>query len=488
MGLARNTLLYLAPNVVSLLVSLALLPVTTAFLGAEEIGRIALLNAYGNLIVALAAAPFGYLGGAHYLGLAEEEKPAYVSTLIMGGAGLIALLLAFFGGAWLLLHRHVSYFENTSATEMLLVLGMAAGLASWSQTNTLLILESRARWIASFSIASTLVGAVVTTVGLFGLGGGITAVLLGSLCAMMVLAIGGLLGVWPHLRWRWNRRWSRELLHVGLLRAPQGLLDPLAAMAERWMVTRWVSLGALGLYAHSQSYRAAMATTLAALTKSLLPISLLEARQENGEFRQTHRIIRVAVLLLTLASLGMALFGRELIGLLTHGKFEAAAPFVTAWIIHFLVRYTGREETAILLTAECKVFLSVSSISTQLANLLILLLLIPPWGVWGIFAAALAEVFLLRVMLRWKTNRVRQCRFHDGPAIVGLLTALTALGAQVLFWDRPAIRAAVLTGLLGGYALTERTTIAALWRLVSDRLGRWMDRPSRPVDYPSQAA
>jgi O-antigen/teichoic acid export membrane protein len=442
-----------------------MVPVTTAVLGAEEIGRLALLTAFGNVAVALTTVSSNYIWAAHLYGLDEQEKPAFVTTLLAGGAILTAgvMVLTLAGG--LMLREHVSYFAGISGAEIALVVGMAGALAYWNQIHPLLILECQARWIAVISITGTIVGAAATTLGLFTWQMGIKAVLLGSLLAALVYAAGGFLGALPNVRLTWSRRWCRELVHISLLRTPQSLFEPLATMAERWMVTNWVSLAALGLYSHSQSYRTALSSALGALTKSLMPVSLREAREGSPEFPQTRKGVRFAVFMLTLAGLGFAFLGKELVGLITHGKFAEAAPFVSCWLIQITLTFTVREDLAILQTADCKGFLTGVSLLTQLANLVAMLLLIPVWGVWGVFAAVMLEITLVRLLYRWKASRVHPVQFADGPVIVSLLCSLAGLGIQLLFWENLATRAALLGLVLVCYLVIERACVAWIFQL-----------------------
>ncbi|OAI53271.1 hypothetical protein AYO44_04375 [Planctomycetaceae bacterium SCGC AG-212-F19] len=484
MGFARTTFLYFSPKVVTFAVSLAMVPITTACLGVEDMGHIAILTAYGGLVVALATAGFNYMSLAHFIGLTKEEKPAYVTTLVTTGLVLIAGLVSLAGCAWGGLHPFLSYFENTTGSEVALVIGMAGALACWSQVEPILILESRARWVAIISIIATVASAVATVVGLYVLGIGRKAVLAGALASALVLAVGGLAGVRHYLRPVWSRRWLTELIQLSLLRAPQTLFDPLASMAERWMVVNWISLGALGVYTHAQTYRTGLIAALGAVAQTLQPISLAEARQDIANFPRTRRAIHGITLALSLASLGCALFGKEILGLMTHGKFVAAAPFVTCWIIYLTMQQTAREDVSILLTANCRVFFSTASILTQIANLVVMLCLIPVWGLWGIVAAVFTEIALFRLLLRWRAARLRTRPFHDGPVLRSLAVTLAALGAQVFFADDLAMRSAAIALLAIAYASAERSSMVKFSRAAVNKFAQWSHRPDVLLPQP----
>jgi O-antigen/teichoic acid export membrane protein len=488
MGLARTTLLYFTPIVVSLLISVIMVPVTTAVLGAEEIGRLALLTAFGGIVVAVTTAPSNYIWAAHLFGVGEDEKPGFVTTIVACGAVLTVFVMAVTYLLWYLLRGRISYFAETSAVEIALLIGMAGALAYWNHIHPFLILETRARWIAVVSITGAIAAAVITTLGLFVWEMGIQGVLLGSLVGALVSALGGLAGAIPHLRLTWSWRWCWEFIQVSLLRTPQHLFDPLASMAERWMVTNWVSLAALGIYSHSQSYRTTLASALGALNKSLMPVSLREARQGSRDFPQTRAGLHFAVFMLTLASMGFAVIGKEWVGLLTHGKFAAAAPFVSCWLIHATLGFTVREDMAILQTANCKGYLTVVSLFTQLANLIALFFLIPLWGTWGVFTAIMTEVALNRLLFRWKATHVHPTQFADGPVIVSFLWSLAALAVQSLFWDNIVMRATLVTCLLFGYLVIEGTYVRELyWRARRKLVSFWGYRfglLARPASSP----
>ena len=78
----------------------------------------------------------------------------------------------------------------------------------------------------------------------------------------------------------------------------------------------------------------------------MAPVSLDEAKETNRHFARTGRITDVLFLGITAFGVALALFGRMIIGMLTHDKFSDAAPYAALLVGVVLVQISGGPQYA----------------------------------------------------------------------------------------------------------------------------------------------
>ncbi len=147
--------------------------------------------------------------------------------------------------------------------------------------------------------------------------------------------------------------------------APGQAMESASVTIERNVIGAGLSLGALGIYTHSQSYKAITLLAIKAVSRAIWPVSLQEARTAGSTFIKTRLAWRPLVVMLTVVALLNVAVGREVIAVLTHGKFDLAAKFVTCWMIYQIIQCTCREYHTVLYTAGRGIFLTYVNVISQ---------------------------------------------------------------------------------------------------------------------------
>jgi O-antigen/teichoic acid export membrane protein len=181
-------------------------------------------------------------------------------------------------------------------------------------------------------------------------------------------------------------------------------------------------------------------------------VTLGEAREVQPLFPRTGRVWRCYYGALVCLGLGWALLGREAIGLLTHGKFVDAAPWVAAWIVHNLVAYSGRPQLGFVLARGHGRAFSLITGASKLVAMLCLLVLVPTIGAVGAVIAAFAQIVAVRVALAWFVARKLWLPFQDRLVLLGGGAVLGTLALVELLAPPPELRlaAAIAVALAGG--------------------------------------
>ena len=82
----------------------------------------------------------------------------------------------------------------------------------------------------------------------------------------------------------------------------------------------------------------------------MVPVLLDEAKEKDPQFRRTARASNVLFLGVSIFGVAAALFGRAIIGLLTHDKFNAAGPYVALLAGVVLIQISGQPQLAYCLS------------------------------------------------------------------------------------------------------------------------------------------
>ena len=165
-------------------------------------------------------------------------------------------------------------------------------------------------------------------------------------------------------------------------------------MVERLILNRWVGLGGLGIFYHSQSYRAIFQQGYKALAKVFCP-ELLEAYQKGTISAQLTARYRNGLMLMALGGLLCIGLAEPVINILTHGKFNSAAQYVSAWYGVVLCFYWGMPYNQFLVSKKQTGYLSKVIIGSVLFAVVFIILTIPSIGTWGALGGGISICFLI---------------------------------------------------------------------------------------------
>lgn len=457
--------LFVLPPLLQGGVGFLLLPVTTYILGPADYGAYALVTSVTALGGPLANLGSGYLLAAHYLELEPAEQRRLISTLLALGLGLLAL---FVSGLALLWPHLATWLDLTAIPLSAIALALLTMVLSfpWLIAIEVITLERQADRYALVVISQTLVGAIALILSLYVWRLGLLSLFVSGTVGAAVSCLGSLWVLQPRLGWQLSHRWIRESWCLGIVTTPTNLLENFYNTVERSSLSAVVGLDALGLYTHSQQYRSLVAMPVKAIGRTVWSTTLNEAKQTELKFAQTRIAWDMAFLLITAVGLIFAIFGPELIGLLTYGKFAAAAPLTALWMVYLLTQNTGRPQVGLLFAHRGVVYSKL-----HLGSVVLSILLVPLLAHWlgslGAFLALYLQQVLLRLGIQWYVNRHYQTAFQDQLALLGiglilsLLAWVQGLAPQLWMKAIALLLSFLLLGLIG------QPTLRHLWQKVA---------------------
>jgi O-antigen/teichoic acid export membrane protein len=436
----RRFSLYFLPSVFSGALSFVMLPLVTRVAGPREYGIFALVSAYTAFGSALATMGGNYIISHRFLGASEEEQRQVASTV-----SLLAITTVSIYGILLL-----SLWRVLPGTQYTPIIGVGLAVLAmiiaqpWVGALDIVTIRGEAGTFAAVAIAQALVTSVVLLFGLYKLHLGVTAFFLSQLAGAVVAFAGALVALRGLFHWRLDRRVLRELRSLGFISAVGNVAESTQTGVERTMVSLHSGVAQLGIYSNSQSYRTFASLPVGAIAKSVWPVTLREAADPNSRFSRTKEAWDIAYIGLTGAGIFLATMGDLVIGVLTHGKFTEAYRFATFWMMFLLMQNSGKPQTAILFRLGGGRRYARLVVMSTFVGMAALVVLVPPFGLWGAVAAATVQQLFLRASIQIGARSFRRTPFQDGWAVFGILYIATVSLARSYLGGSPQANAVIL--------------------------------------------
>ncbi len=341
-----------------------MVPITTYYLDPADIGTVAILTAAAMLVTPLSSTGDHWVLSSHWHATSEPGRKELLFNLLVANISMKAAWIAIF---WVVSPFVLPFLIRDYRPEYhqyfgLALLGLLAG-TFWVTLSSLMVIE---RASVSHALNESLqwgAGAVTTLVGLSVVKIGVLALFLAPIAAGLMSAIHGFSYIACKVSVRPSLHWFKEIVRTGLPAIPFSMMDVVANSLDRFVIQRWVDLGALGVYAHSQSYRGMFVTVTKAYSRTVTPTFLeLYAGNSKEPPRQVEETVSLWYLCVTAGGILVTLFSPEVIHILTHGKFDQAADLVPIWFLLVFIHSMAIPYTQYLLTVRRNLLLSWSSI------------------------------------------------------------------------------------------------------------------------------
>lgn len=448
--------------------AIAALPLVTLVLGPAELGAYALVLSVANLAVALCELGGNVVLSGHFAVLDGPERRRLVGSTVALSSLVSIALGALFVVLWPRLAAAGIAAPQITAAGIVLA-GLAIPAAGFGvAAKQALVVAGRSHHASAAMALFAAAMFCATLLGLFVFELGLTALFAANL-AGQVTAGAALVALLRSDLGLPRYRWIAETLKI----APSGLtgsfLESARGAIENVSLARYVGVGPLGLYAHSKLYGSFLLQGTNAVAFAMWPRALAEARSPDGRFEEVGEVWSAVHLGLAAAGLVFALVGREIIAVITHGRFVEAAVLAPIWIAHLLLQNSGKPALATLYAHGRGRAAIYARSATLLFGIAILLAGVPHFGLWAAVAAAFIETLAYRIWVHYVSRRLRPVPFQDRWVVLGcgLVGAATVLGealAEHLVWRTLMLLAAmVLTAFVGRDTLrTAQRRVRAL--------------------------
>jgi O-antigen/teichoic acid export membrane protein len=318
-------------------------------------------------------------------------------------------------------------------------------------------MQKRAREFSALTLARSAATLVLRVVLVMGAGWGIMGVVVAD-----VVVTAGILAIMvplfaPLLRPAFSRIVLRDALRFGLPRVPHGFALQMMAVGDRFVMTRFLPMQEIGVYSIGVSFGLIEKIVLGAFEYAWAPFYYATAREPDAA-RVFSSVATYGVAILCLMTAGLAAIAADLLDLVTHGQYVAAAGVVT-WTAIGVAFYGVYLLTSIGLniTSRTAYYPMTTAVGAGV-NIGLNFLLIPRFGIIGA-AWANAAAYAVQAAMAYGFSQ------HFYPVAYEYGRVLRAVGASLLaFGAARALPAmAPAAGVLARGATVMAVMTAILW-------------------------
>lgn len=456
----QSSFVYLMPAVVAAAATFVTLPIFTRILSTEEYGALALATAYGTF--ASGIANFGLVlsyerNFFQYPSPAQRAALLYSTIVFVLGTHVLVAALTW----WFRFAISDGLIHTPDHGALVFWSFCAAGLAGIKAYYLVYLRNSHdagayVRYSIDENVLSVLAGLFFVAylrVGVIGVVMG-QVVAAGLVLAFLIVRFGRQLP--PAFSWSL----LKASLALSYPLTPRLLMGVLATQLDKYLLGRIGSVGAVGIYSIGQKFAFPVFTLTTALGNVFVPrvYERMFARRPNDEDTVGRYLTPWAYVSFG-AALGVALFSRELVSVLTAPAYHGAAAVVSVLAMYYAIMFFGKQPQ--LMFAGKTGLISALSAVAIAVNAAGVMAGIHLWGTvgaaWGTLLSGLVVVGLSQVLghryyaIQWEYRLL--------AAIVG--TFFVASGIAIL-----------LTGLEVSYpvGLAGRVLLAGAYVLVGIHL------------------
>ncbi len=408
-------------------ISFLLVPVYTRVLTPAEYGVLGLL-----LLLRALLRPLNQLGLDEsflrfYYDCGDDaaRRTLTGTTLVAIGLASGAVLAVLLAGAPTFSHLLLGSAEHAWTLRLLALNGFLQAFLCVPH-NLLRIRNEPARF-ARWTVGGGLGAAAGRLVLVVGFRMGVFGIMLADLLVSVVL-LAGLSRVVERPIGRFSRQQAREMLHYGLPRVPNVLLQQVTMMSDRFFLRLYRPLSDVGIYQLGGTIANVLRIYPEAFRRAWMPFAFEKMDQPDAP-RQFAQLATVAFAVLVFGALGIAILAAPVVQIMTPAQFHGAAV-----VVPFLVLAVALHAAAVFLMTSLNVAkrtraLPVAAAVGGAVTLAGHMTLIPRFGLLGAAAATAAGQAARVVAMTVAAQRLYHIPYETGRLLRTVLAGLAIYAA-----------------------------------------------------------
>jgi O-antigen/teichoic acid export membrane protein len=477
--LATTGAAYTAASILSKVIAVALLPLYTRYLTAEDYGAAEIL--FAAVVLASIVVRLGLIEAILRFYYQEDEDPAAIVRSSFAGlfwlSTLGALVLLPFAGplSELLIPEPEALGESAPELVQIAIGGLWV-LTMWEFMLTLFRLEERARAYFLTTLLNVLAAIGLTVVLVVELEEGARGLLLGSYAAGGVFVLGLVAWQRRRLSLRFDPGLLRRLFRFGLPTMPAEVSLYLLNFIDRLIIVRSLGLAEAGLYSLAVKFAQAVNVLVRGFQLAWPPLAY-SIRDDDEARRAYATIVTLFVAGCAFVVTGMWLFSRWIVRALAapefFGSYKAIGLVSTAVTLYALylvlvviLGRTGRTE-----------FNFPAAIGALVANVALNLVLVPAMGIPGAGLALVLSYLVVLGLMYAFTQRLFPVPYEWGRLLRVTATVAALVGVGELLAPTSGALGLLLRALL--FAAYPLALLATGFFTEGERI--WLARLRHPA-------
>jgi O-antigen/teichoic acid export membrane protein len=275
----------------------------------------------------------------------------------------------------------------------------------------------------------------------------------------------------------------KKALAFSLPLVPHGLASWGLTLSDRAILQLYVTLSALGLYSLGYQLGSIMIMISGAISNAWVPFFFRRIAGEGDAAKPAlARLVTYYVLTVCAVAVGLCIFARDAVMLLTHESFHPAYSVVPVVAIGYLWNSLYVIPANFLFVKSRTAWLPVATVTAGMVNIGLNFALVPRFGImaaaWASFAAFLALFVFTWVIARrffpfpYEYGRLASILVATGVVIGAGLTINLSLPMDILFKTFLFLAYPALLFIGGFFSSRERLALIAFARKLGARFRR----------------
>jgi O-antigen/teichoic acid export membrane protein len=306
-------------------------------------------------------------------------------------------------------------------------------------------MEKRAREFSALTVSRSLSTLLLRILLVMGMGLGVTGIVVADVivtAAMMLLMLRWFL---PLIRPVFSRTVLRQSLAFGLPRIPHGLALQVMAVGDRFVLSRYMTLGDVGMYSMGVNFGLIAKIALGAFEYAWAPFYYATAREPDAP-RVFSAVATYGAAVLALMTAGLSAIAADLLDVVTRGQYVGAAGIVM-WTAVGVFFYGVYLLTSIGLNITSRTqYYPLSTAVGAGTNLALNFVLIPRFGIIGAAWANAAAYGVQASAAYYLSQRFYPVRYEYGRVCRAVASAFAAFLAARALPAMPAVAGVLVRG------------------------------------------
>ena len=366
-----------------------MLPVYTRFLTPADYGILELVYMTINIISIVIGLRIEACVGRFYFDYKDQaDRNKVISTAFIGYGGMGGLLvLCLLPFSSILAEQVLDSAEHAPLFIVALLnlgLGMVSpiGLAYFRVT-----LQSFT--LLTFSVVRTILTLGLNIYFVVIIEKGVMGILLATLITSIIINVAMVVRIMSRTGWRIDFGILWQMVKFGAPLVPAGLAGQIFHVSDRYFVKEYISMGQAGLYSLGYKIGSLVHQFITTPFQQVWTPRRFENFNKEGSERNYARIFTYFVTLGLFMGLMISLLSKEIIRLMTTEAFWSAYKVVPIIALaHVIFSFQSHFSIGILMKKATK-YLAMIDVTTAIINLILNVILIRKYGIWGAAVATL---------------------------------------------------------------------------------------------------
>lgn len=389
--------LYSIGNIFQQIVNFFLIPVYTAFLGTYEYGIIGLMSMTAGIILQITKTPVAHGFVRYYFQKNNQKKELLFSSLIFAliNSGIFFLIFFIFR-----INLSEIILDSTNYDNIILIYSFIILLQPIEDISQDLVKVQKKAGLYLFHQILNIITSTGLILYLLYSDYGVMAMIWGNLYITVFPGIFFTPLMLKNLKIKFSFNAIKPLLKYGYPMIPASISVVLLQMIDHYILKYFHGIGVTGLYTFGYKFGGLIGFLIIVPVSNILHPMLLELEKDKDSLQKFYNnTVHYIYYISLIACLVLSVFAKEVIMLMSSSKeFYPAWKFIP--IIAFAYVHYGLSEMlgkGIILSKRT-LYMSLSVVSAAIINIILNLILIPEFEVYGAAFATLLSFISLDII------------------------------------------------------------------------------------------